>query len=65
LGIAEETARNLLKRVFSKVGISRQSELAALLSKLVVSDKKNTTRGNSNRPCDNSGFKTADTFGGQ
>jgi DNA-binding CsgD family transcriptional regulator len=42
LGIAEETARNLLKRVFSKMGISRQSELAALLSKLVVSDRKTT-----------------------
>jgi DNA-binding CsgD family transcriptional regulator len=36
LGIAEETARNLLKRVFSKAGVSRQSELAALLSRLVV-----------------------------
>jgi DNA-binding CsgD family transcriptional regulator len=36
LGIAEETARNHLKRVFSKIGVSRQSELTALLSKLVV-----------------------------
>jgi DNA-binding CsgD family transcriptional regulator len=36
LGIAEETARNVLKRVFGKVGISRQSELVALLSKLVL-----------------------------
>ena len=36
LGIAEETARSVLKRVFGKVGISRQSELVALLSKLVL-----------------------------
>lgn len=36
LGIAEDTARNLLKRVFSKVGVSRQSELVALLAKLVL-----------------------------
>jgi DNA-binding CsgD family transcriptional regulator len=36
LGIAEETARTALKRVFSKVGISRQSELAAMLTKLVL-----------------------------
>jgi DNA-binding CsgD family transcriptional regulator len=36
LGIAEETARNVLKRVFSKVGVSRQSELVALLTKLVL-----------------------------
>jgi DNA-binding CsgD family transcriptional regulator len=36
LGIAEETARNLLKRAFAKIGVSRQSELAALLSRLVV-----------------------------
>ena len=35
LGIAEQTARTALKRVFSKVGVSRQSELAALLTKLV------------------------------
>jgi DNA-binding CsgD family transcriptional regulator len=34
LGIAKETARNVLKRVFSKVGVSRQSELAALLAKI-------------------------------
>jgi DNA-binding CsgD family transcriptional regulator len=34
LGITEETARTTLKRVFSKVGVSRQSELAALLSRL-------------------------------
>ncbi len=36
LGIAEETARTVLKRVFAKVGVSRQSELAALLAKLVL-----------------------------
>jgi DNA-binding CsgD family transcriptional regulator len=36
LGIAEETARTVLKRVFSKSGVSRQSELAALLTKMVL-----------------------------
>jgi DNA-binding CsgD family transcriptional regulator/PAS domain-containing protein len=36
LGIAEETARSVLKRVFGKVGVSRQGELVALLSKLVL-----------------------------
>lgn len=36
LGITEDTARNVLKRVFSKVGVSRQSELVALLTKLVL-----------------------------
>jgi DNA-binding CsgD family transcriptional regulator len=36
LGIGEETARTALKRVFSKVGVSRQSELTALLTKLVL-----------------------------
>jgi DNA-binding CsgD family transcriptional regulator len=36
LGITEETARTALKRVFGKVGISRQSELAALLTRLVL-----------------------------
>jgi DNA-binding CsgD family transcriptional regulator len=36
LGISEETARNVLKRVFAKVGVSRQSELVALLTKLVL-----------------------------
>ena len=35
LGISEETARTVLKRVFSKFGIARQSELAALMTKLV------------------------------
>ena len=36
LGIAEETARTALKRVFSKTGVSRQSELVALLTKLAL-----------------------------
>ena len=30
------TARSALKRVFLKVGVSRQSELSALLTKLVL-----------------------------
>jgi DNA-binding CsgD family transcriptional regulator/PAS domain-containing protein len=34
LGIAESTARTALKRVFSKTGVSRQSELAALLGRI-------------------------------
>ena len=36
LGITEETARTVLKRVFSKTGVSRQSELVALLTKLAL-----------------------------
>jgi DNA-binding CsgD family transcriptional regulator len=36
LGIAEDTARTVLKRVFSKVGVSRQSELTAMLAKMVL-----------------------------
>ena len=36
LGITEDTARTVLKRVFSKVGVSRQSELVALLTRLVL-----------------------------
>jgi len=36
LGITEETARTVLKRVFSKTGVSRQSELVALMTKLVL-----------------------------
>ena len=36
LGITEETARTALKRVFSKAGVSRQSELTALLTRLVL-----------------------------
>ena len=38
LGISEETARTVLKRVFTKSGISRQSELAALISKVAMSN---------------------------
>jgi DNA-binding CsgD family transcriptional regulator len=34
LGIAEETARTVLKRVFAKVGVSTQNELAALLGRI-------------------------------
>jgi DNA-binding CsgD family transcriptional regulator len=36
LKTTEETARTTLKRVFSKVGVSRQSELATLLTRLVL-----------------------------
>lgn len=36
LGITEETARTTLKRVFQKTGITRQSELTALLARMVV-----------------------------
>jgi DNA-binding CsgD family transcriptional regulator len=36
LGLTEETTRTTLKRVFAKVGVSRQSELAALLTRLVL-----------------------------
>ena len=36
LGVSVETARTVLKRVFEKVGVSRQSELAALMTKLVL-----------------------------
>lgn len=36
LGISEETARTTLKRVFAKIGVSRQSELTALLTKLTL-----------------------------
>lgn len=36
LGIAEETVRKVLKRVFEKVGVSRQSELTALMTRLVL-----------------------------
>jgi DNA-binding CsgD family transcriptional regulator/PAS domain-containing protein len=36
LGIAHETARSALKRVFEKTGVSRQSELASLLERLVL-----------------------------
>jgi len=36
LGISVQTARTVLKRVFTKVGVSHQSELAVLLAKVVV-----------------------------
>lgn len=36
LGIAEETARSVLKRVFAKVGVSRQSELVSLMTRLTL-----------------------------
>ncbi|WP_132256121.1 helix-turn-helix transcriptional regulator [Methylobacterium segetis] len=36
LGIALPTARTVLKRVFEKTGVSRQSELAALMGKLFM-----------------------------
>ena len=36
LQITSGTARTTLKRVFAKVGVSRQSELAALLARLVL-----------------------------
>jgi DNA-binding CsgD family transcriptional regulator/PAS domain-containing protein len=38
LGIAEETARTVLKRIFAKTGISRQSELATMLARLALSE---------------------------
>jgi DNA-binding CsgD family transcriptional regulator len=34
LGISEGNLRTALKRVFAKIGVSRQSELATLLAKL-------------------------------
>jgi DNA-binding CsgD family transcriptional regulator len=36
LGITENTVRTVIKRIFEKVGISRQSELAALMGKLFL-----------------------------
>jgi DNA-binding CsgD family transcriptional regulator len=36
LGIAHETARSALKRVFAKTGVTRQTELANLLGRLVL-----------------------------
>ncbi|KPF66551.1 hypothetical protein IP69_14660 [Bosea sp. AAP35] len=36
LGITEQTTRTVLKRIFAKTGVMRQSELAALLSRLVL-----------------------------
>lgn len=39
LGIAEETVRTVLKRVFAKTGVGRQSELATLLTRLSMTTK--------------------------
>lgn len=36
LGIAEDTVRKALKSVFSKTGVSRQNELASLMSRLTL-----------------------------
>jgi DNA-binding CsgD family transcriptional regulator/PAS domain-containing protein len=36
LGITEETTRTVLKRIYTKAGISRQSELTALLARLML-----------------------------
>jgi DNA-binding CsgD family transcriptional regulator len=36
LGITEETARTVLKRIYRKVGVSRQSELTALLERTII-----------------------------
>jgi DNA-binding CsgD family transcriptional regulator/PAS domain-containing protein len=36
LSLTEESARTVLKRVFAKAGVSKQSELAALLSRLTL-----------------------------
>ncbi|WP_398473282.1 helix-turn-helix transcriptional regulator, partial [Tardiphaga sp.] len=39
LGIAEETVRTVLKRVFAKTGVGRQAELATLLTRLSMATK--------------------------
>ena len=36
LGISEETARTVLKRVYAKTNISKQSQLAVLLTRLTL-----------------------------
>jgi len=36
LGITEETTRTVLKRVYAKIGVSRQSELTAILARAVL-----------------------------
>jgi DNA-binding CsgD family transcriptional regulator len=38
LGIADETVRTVLKRVYAKVGVSRQSELSGLIARLRIGD---------------------------
>lgn len=40
LGISEHTVRSVLKSVFSKAGVSRQSELVSLMSKLALLGRK-------------------------
>lgn len=40
LGISEHTVRSVLKSVFSKAGVSRQSELVLLMSKLALFGRK-------------------------
>lgn len=44
LGISEETTRTVLKRVFTKSGISRQSELAALIAKAAMGNQQAAAR---------------------
>ena len=39
LGIAEETVRTVLKRVFAKTGVGRQAELATLLGRLSLANR--------------------------
>lgn len=39
LGIAEETVRTVLKRVFAKTGVGRQAELATLLTRLSLANR--------------------------
>jgi DNA-binding CsgD family transcriptional regulator len=36
LGITEETTRTVLKRVYAKAGVSRQSELTAILARATL-----------------------------
>jgi DNA-binding CsgD family transcriptional regulator/PAS domain-containing protein len=36
LGVTEDTVRTVLKRVFAKIGVSRQSELTAMLTKVLL-----------------------------
>jgi DNA-binding CsgD family transcriptional regulator/PAS domain-containing protein len=36
LGIAEDTVRSVLKRVFAKAGVSRQGELVAMMTRLLL-----------------------------
>ena len=43
LGISEEAATNILLRIFDKTGISRQSELAAILARVTVAADPSAT----------------------